>query len=329
MRRAHVSGTLFFSSPIGLGHAARDAAIAEYLDGVRFVSGGPAARLLRESGYEARDEYDPPRFDVRGGRLRGKTRWLLRYLAYYRACKKKAREIIADESPETVASDEDFAAVAAAREAGVRCVLVTDVLETRFTGSPLEKAANRAMARMARGCEAVVMPEHGADSGNIRRVGPIVRRPSAPREQLREELGFAGKTALVTAGGTDAGAFLLDRAAGAAEKAGARAVVVSGPALPVRDAGFVPNLHDAVCAADVVISLAGRSTMDEARAYGTPGVFIPIGDHFEQQDNAAREGYSHADLAKLDELVARALEKPRGEPLPSGAPAAARVLANG
>lgn len=329
MRRAHVSGTLFFSSPIGLGHAARDVAIAEYLDDVSFVSGGYAAHLLRESGYETHDEYDPPRFDVRDGRLRGKTRWLLRYLAYYRACKKKARKIMADESPKIVATDEDFAAVSAAREASVRCVLVTDVLETHFTGSPLEKIMNRSMARMARGCEAVIMPEHGDDSDNVKRVGPIVRRPSAPREQLREKLGFENKTALITVGGTDAGAFLIDRATEAAERAGARAVVASGPALPAKNMGFVPNLHDAVCAADLVISLAGRSTMDEAKAYGTPGVFIPIRDHFEQEDNAAREGYSHGDLHRLDELVARALEQPRGEPRPSGAAAAARVLANG
>ena len=324
-------GTLFFSSPIGLGHAARDAAIAEHLDGAEFVSGGPAARLLAESGYAARDEYRPPRFDVRGGRLMAKTRWLARYWMYYNACKKKARRIIAETSPDTVASDEDFAAVAAAREAGVRCVLVTDVLETRFTRSPLERAMNRAMARMARGCDAVVMPESGAGSGNIRRVGPIARVPRAPREQLRKKLGFEGSTVLVTVGGTDAGAFLIDAAARAAEEAGARAVVAAGPLLPARQGGigFVPDLHEAVCAADLVVSLAGRSTIDESRACGTPGVFIPIRGHFEQEDNAAREGYSHADLGRLAELVAAGLARPRGRPVPSGAAEAARVIANG
>lgn len=319
-------GTLFFSSPIGLGHAARDVAIAEHLDVELFVSGGPAARLIRESGHEALDAYRPPRFDVRGGRLVGKTRWLARYCMYYRACKKIAREAIAGASPDLVASDEDFAAVAAAREAGVRCALVTDVLQTRFTGSPLEKFMNRAMARMMRGCSAVVVPERGPDEGNVKRVGPVVRRLSAPREKLREKFGFAGKTVLVTAGGTDAGAFLFDGAARAAKKAGARAVVVAGPSLPGRGAGFRPDLHEAVCAADLVVSLAGRSTIDEANAYGTPGVFIPIRGHFEQEDNAAREGYRHSDLLRLDELVSEGLRRPRGEPVRSCAAAAARAL---
>ena len=37
---------------------------------------------------------------------------------------------------------------------------------------------------------------------------------------------------------------------------------------------------------DLVVSLAGRSTIDESRVYGTPGIFIPIKDHFEQEQNA-------------------------------------------
>ena len=48
----------FFTSPIGLGHASRDAAIAPHLAGaeatVSFTTGGAAARLLgkREAPYK-------------------------------------------------------------------------------------------------------------------------------------------------------------------------------------------------------------------------------------------------------------------------------------
>ena len=73
-------------------------------------------------------------------------------------------------------------------------------------------------------------------------------------------------------------------------------VVVSGPAINkkfenVKNLGFVDNLHELIFAADLVISLAGKSTIDEANAYGTPAIFIPIKGHFEQEDNAKRQGF--------------------------------------
>jgi UDP-N-acetylglucosamine--N-acetylmuramyl-(pentapeptide) pyrophosphoryl-undecaprenol N-acetylglucosamine transferase len=38
-----------------------------------------------------------------------------------------------------------------------------------------------------------------------------------------------------------------------------------------RNIGFVSNLHEYIYASDLVLSLAGRSTIDESRVYGTPG----------------------------------------------------------
>ena len=62
------------------------------------------------------------------------------------------------------------------------------------------------------------------------------------------------------------------------------------------NAGFVDNLHEYVYASDLVISLAGRSTIDESKVYGTPGIFIPIKNHFEQEESAKRLGYEFEDL---------------------------------
>src|SRR5207249_2705381 len=74
-------------------------------------------------------------------------------------------------------------------------------------------------------------------------------------------------------------------------KLDAELVIVSGPALKIdndniRNLGFVNNLHEIIYAADLVISLAGKSTIHESRHYGTPGIFIPIKGHFEQEENA-------------------------------------------
>lgn len=325
----------FFASPIGLGHSTRDIAMAGHLGDVSFVSGGGAARMLREADMKVRDEYDPPHFSVRGGGLRGRARWLWEYYNYYKRCRGIARRIIREDRPELVVSDEDFASVAEARDMGIPCVLVTDILETRFVRWPasmIERRMNRAMQEMVRGCDMIIMPEYGPDEGNIRRVGPIVRHTEKTREQARKDLGLDRKTVLITAGGTDAGRFLIEAALDAAADIDADVLVASGPSMQdgfpgARNLGFVKDLHEVIMAADVVVSLAGRSTIDEARAYGTPGIFIPVRGHFEQEDNAAREGYVHADIGRLGELVQEKLKEARGPADPGGAKKAAELIA--
>ena len=68
-----------------------------------------------------------------------------------------------------------------------------------------------------------------------------------------------------------------------------------------------------IYAADLLISLAGKSTIDEANAYGTPGIFIPIKDHFEQEDNAKKEGFVFDDIKRLDVLILEKLEQKRNQ----------------
>ena len=363
-------GILFFSSPIGLGHAARDAAIAEaVLDGsagraagVRFVSGGAAAALLADHGFDADDAYRPPRFDVRNGSLGRAGAWLASYYLYYRRCAREARRLIALHRPDVVVSDEDFASLSAAHRSGIPTVLVTDVFETRFCrgwpGSLAESRMNASMRRIVARCDAVVAPfEPGSKEAAgaaaacpaALPVGPAVRRPRATRAELRGRLGMDGPTVLACAGGTDAGRFLLEAAERAApEFGGADLVVASGPSLPpggergggggrAGRIGAVPNLHEYVYAADAVVSLAGRSTIDECGQYGTPGVFVPIRGHFEQEDNAAAAGFSHPDAGRLGELVRAALaggRRPaagwvgrRGGRSPGAAGAAAAIAA--
>src|SRR5205807_10476345 len=103
-------------------------------------------------------------------------------------------------------------------------------------------------------------------------------------------LGFTRKTILVCAGGTDAGRHLIQKSLEAygnlKKRLDVDLILVPGPNLELNDSddfynlGFVDNLHEYIYASDLVISLAGRSTIDESTEYGTPGIFIPIKNHF-------------------------------------------------
>ncbi|WP_178084795.1 hypothetical protein [Candidatus Nitrosotalea sp. TS] len=54
-----------------------------------------------------------------------------------------------------------------------------------------------------------------------------------------------------------------------------------------------------------------KSTIDESRHYGTPGIFIPIKGHFEQEENARDVGYSYEDIFRLEKLIPEKMNEKR------------------
>ena len=330
----------FFCSPIGLGHATRDSAIMSHLQklNTKFVTGNSAAQFLKQFGFDVDDVYNPPQFIVKNGTLQNSLKWLWRYYKYYKDCKNVCSQIIKKEKPKVVVSDEDFASLAIAQEQNLPSILITDIFETRFTNgfsSIIEKKMNKTMRTIMKKCEVVILPEEGIDQGNIRRVGPIVRETNFSREELRKKFSFNKKTIVVSVGGTDIGKFLIEKTLKTSIiNNNVELVIVSGPSLKIdygkniRNLGFVNNLHEIVFAADLIISLAGKSTIDESKAYGTPGIFIPIKNHFEQEDNAKGEGFSFEDVDRLDSLIWEKLDEKRNPQNYNGAKKAAEIIKN-
>ncbi len=260
----------FFCSPIGLGHATRDIAIAQYFDNIstKFVTGNVAAKLFSEYGFSVNDSYVPPKFKIENGLLQKPLKWLFTYYQYYKECRIIAKEFVKNEKPRVIVSDEDFASLTIAQQNKIPSILITDILETKFTkgiGSFIEKKMNRSMREIIQKCNVVIMPEFGQDQDNIKRVGPIVRATKHSREELRKKFSFSRKTITVSVGGSDAGKFLIEKTIDIFSKLklDADLVVVSGPSLKldtknIRNLGFVNNLHEIIYASDLVISLAGN-----------------------------------------------------------------------
>jgi len=328
----------FFSSPIGLGHVTRDIAIANNFENIttNFVTGSGAAKILKNLDFKVQDVYNPPSFIVENGTLKSPAKWLWNYYQYYKDCKKISQNILQEDNPNLVISDEDFASLTNAQKMKIPTVLVTDVLETRFTkglASFIEKKMNKSMQEIIKKCDIVILPENGNDQDNIKRVGPIVRQTSFSREELRKKFSFEKKTIVISIGGTDTGLFLIEKALESISKINQdiEIILVTGPAISkkfenVRNLGFVDNLHELIFAADLLISLAGKSTIDEANAYGTPAIFIPIKGHFEQEDNAKEEGFVFDDIKRLDVLILEKLEEKRNQVNTDGAKKASNII---
>ena len=244
--------------------------------------------------------------------------------------------IIEKEKPELIVSDEDFASLTIAHEKKLKTILITDILETNFVrgfGSFIEKKMNGSLKVIMKKCDVVIMPEDGFEEDNIVRVGPIVRKTPYSREELRKRFSFDRKTIIISIGGTDAGKFLIDKSIKIFKNLDLDAdmLIVSGPTFKISDKdirslGFVNNLHEIIFAADLIISLAGKSTIDEARSYGTPGIFIPIKGHFEQEQNAKKMGFSFEDLDHLESLIPIKINEKRYPKMFNGAQKAADII---
>lgn len=339
---------LFFTSPIGLGHATRDIAILEKLnritnDIVLLVSGDAASTLISKKGLSVLDLYKPKSCTVKSGQLCHPFRWLIKYISYYRECKTIAEAVIGKNIDicNLVVSDEDFASISASEGVSVpRTVLITDITETHFTNgvsSILEGWMNKSMRKLMSKCDLVIIPGDGDDFENTVHVGPIAREISDERDILRKKFSLDRRTILVGVGGTRSGQYLIEKSLEAFRNLRKRMdidlIVVSGPSLTLADgvdfrsAGFVDNLHEYIFASDLIISLAGRSTIDESRIYGTPGIFIPIKNHFEQEENAKCFGYRYEDIYRLETLIEEKLYFKRVQPRSvNGASRAAELI---
>jgi UDP-N-acetylglucosamine--N-acetylmuramyl-(pentapeptide) pyrophosphoryl-undecaprenol N-acetylglucosamine transferase len=363
---------LFFTSPIGLGHATRDIAIAEKLkhivnDEILFISGGAAYDLISKEGFRALNLYRPPPFTVDSGKLCNSFLWLMKYIIYYKRSKKIAEEVISKDGRKypLIVSDEDFASIAVSQNTILsKSVFIYDMVEpsanghgiisnycniniennvgeTHFTRGFLhifEKKMNRSMSDLIKKCDKVIIPDFGDNRANLVYVGPIVREVKSDRMSLRNSLGFTGKTILVCAGGTNAGRHLIQKSLEAygnlKKRLDADLIIVPGPNIELNDSddfhnlGFVDNLHEYIYASDLVISLAGRSTIDESTVYGTPGIFIPIKNHFEQEQNALRFGYKYEDISKLESLIEEKLRMNHQTPIlnSTGAEVTAKII---
>lgn len=342
--------TMIFTSPIGLGHITRDIAIVNQIiklygySDFDFITGSIAFDFISSEIDSSQDKkfntyniFSPPRFSINNGKLENNFLWLLRYISYYRKSKLKVENLLANKISEgksnsLIISDEDFASLSVAKDLSMSRIFITDILYTHFIKSPvfskIEKFLNKSMHGLIKSSNCVIIPECGNSKDNFFYVGPIVREILESREYLRKKFSFNKKTILVTTGGTTAGLYLIKKTIETFSKLKNRIdcdlIISFSPPHhhksfstlgnnEYRKIGFVQNIHEYIYASDLVISLAGKSTIDESLVYGTPGIFIPIKNHFEQEERASAYGFTYNDINNLESVIETNLKVNHGK----------------
>ena len=197
------------------------------------------------------------------------------------AARRRYKELITEGNPDLVIVLHPYlttGAMRALRDQHTQlAVVVTDPVtpHAAWFGSRLSRTyvSTRTARQRALAC--------GIDASNIRIAGhpvhPRVMRLAGHREALREKYGWNNRTVLLTGGADATGLMALVEAA---QPACDRLVVICGRneslyrKLTTRNdleaLGFVADLPERMCAADVVVTKAGPSTLAECEAVGTP-----------------------------------------------------------
>jgi len=196
------------------------------------------------------------------------------------------------------------------------------------------------------------IPKHYEFSGYILGEHPASFGAHA---QLREQLGYSPgeRVCIVTVGGSAVGAPLIRRILEAVPLVRERlpelrVVVVAGPRIDpaslaapagVEVRAFVPDLDRHLAACDLAVVQGGLTTCMELAAAGTPFLYFPLRNHFEQNFHVAHRLEQYCAGRKMDyatatpEVLARAMLEALGSKaafLPveaDGAARAARMIA--
>jgi UDP-N-acetylglucosamine--N-acetylmuramyl-(pentapeptide) pyrophosphoryl-undecaprenol N-acetylglucosamine transferase len=320
---------LYGVSPIGLGHASRAVAVGGELvaSGVEitFATGGPAASFLRSYGFDVREVVSEPNPTVWRGRNIFSSLWYLRYWRGYRSSKARMGKLRNEMRPDIVVGDEEFSVLTLAADGGTKGIMISDELELGFARTFLSRRIEPRVARwykeLQESVSLLIVPDYGTDERNIWHCGPIVRKVTGGRKETFESLRLPKERELilVSLSGSGSGTYLVPAVEKAVAHLGLDVTVAVAGGRPIhgegrlRHLGFVRDLQNLVAAADLVVSQAGKSTIDEAFSSGTPIIAIPLKDHFEQEANAKALGFSHDDVNTLGPLIAERIGR-RAEP---------------
>ena len=348
-RRGGPKKALYLSSPIGLGHARRDLAIARELRklhpdlSVDWLSQDPVTRFLganneRIHPASAKLAIESTHIESEAGEHDLNAFQAIRnmdeiLIANFRVF----QEVVEQESYDLVIADEawdvdnywhehpelkkaqvawftDFVGWVPMPEGGAQEAFLTTDYNAEMIGHVEGHPELRDRAIFVGNPEDIVPHGFGKDLADMRDWIPrhfdfcgyvLGEHPAqfGPKQELRVRLGYREdeKICIVTVGGSGVGAPLIRRILAAYPIAKGRIpelrmIVVTGPRLDpasfdlpdgVEARGFVPDLDRHLAACDLALVQGGLTTTMELAAAGTPFLYFPLKNHFEQNFHVA------------------------------------------
>jgi len=248
--------------------------------------------------------------------------------------------IIRKFKPDIILADSHFSVPITAKLLGVPCVMIQNELTLNFSDlypqekkiKYLENGLKKFIRNICNLSNVIMIPDVPGSTeiplklnNKVVHTGPFLKNNPVdipPKDDLRMKLGFniSDKIVLVTVGGSNFGIELLKLICDSSSMINCdRLIIVTGPEI---EADFIPetqniikkkfieNMMEWMKISDVIVTLAGHTTIMEAISLGIPNMIIPIDNHPEQLKNAVNiEKYGISIVDDLKNLEPDVLSK--------------------
>ncbi|MFZ0442375.1 MAG: UDP-N-acetylglucosamine--N-acetylmuramyl-(pentapeptide) pyrophosphoryl-undecaprenol N-acetylglucosamine transferase [Methanobacterium sp.] len=307
---------------IGMGHASRCLTIARKLH----EDGAEVAFASYGCGYEILDSYHEYQTlklpDIKFYGANGELD--IKYTAkksinipyiFLKSIFHESR-IIRKFKPDIILADSHFSVPITAKLHGIPCVMIQNELTLNFSDiypqekkiEYLENGLKKFIRHICNLSKIIMIPDVPGSTeiplklnNKVIHTGPFLKNnpvnmPS--KEDLRRKLGFnnSDKIVLVTVGGSNFGIELLKLICDSSSMINCdRLIIVTGPEIEadfinetqhIIKKKFLENMMEWMKISDVIVTLAGHTTIMEAISLGIPNMIIPIDNHPEQLKNA-------------------------------------------
>lgn len=309
---------------VGIGHASRDIALAQYLEQnqhkIEFASYGSGLNYLKKYKYKTYN-LPPMNFEGKDGEINIEESIKQSKdipFTFIKSMYKESR-IIKKSKPDIIISDSHYSMPITARFLNIPCYIITNDLTFGFSKSTelksikyFEKGIRKFIIEITKGCQKILIPDI---PGNIQipeelqhkttHIGPLLQNnynEIDTKEKLRKKHNFTSneKIIVVTIGGSEFGKILINNILSISEQIKTDKIIIF-TGLEVKTESFhnfdknkiilkefTHNLVEWMKLSDLTITLAGHTTSMELISIQKPNIMIPLTNHIEQEKNAIR-----------------------------------------
>ena len=309
---------------VGIGHASRDIALAQYLEQnqheIKFASYGSGLKYLKKFSYKTYN-LPPMNFEGKEGEINIEESIKQSKdipFTFIKSMYKESR-IIKKSKPDIIISDSHYSMPITAKFLSIPCYIITNDLTFGFSKSTdlkgikyFEKGIKKFIIEITKGCKKILIPDI---PGNIQipdeiqnktsHVGPLLHNHSEDidtKDKLRQKCNFKKKEKIITVtiGGSEFGKILIKNICNISDQIKADKIIIFTGLEIKKDAfhdfdvnkviikDFTHNLVEWMKLSDLTITLAGHTTSMELISIKKPNIMIPITNHVEQEKNANR-----------------------------------------
>lgn len=309
---------------VGIGHASRDLALAEYMKKnghtVEFASYGSGLKYLNEYDFRT---YSLPEMNFEGENGNINVEESIKQskdipFTFIKSMYEEAK-IIKKSKPDIVICDSHYSMPITAKFLHVPCYIITNDLTFGFSQNThmksiqyFEKSIRRFIIEITKSCKKIMIPDVPGVieipvelKSKTEYIGPLLHHDVneiKTKEELRNKHNISNDETVivVTIGGSEFGKVLIKDICQISQDIHADKIIIfTGLEVNSKEfenfdktkviiKQFTYNLVEWMKMSDLTITLAGHTTSMELLSIRQPNVMLPIKNHVEQERNAQR-----------------------------------------